>query len=190
MSSFIQKHTDYDNEHKAKKRDRESEVYLLESYVNNSQEVIDSFEGTILDMHDYIFGNRRSSFEIEVSKRKEVLKFELRTDSDGSHSINREKVFLYDFALLINSETSKHHPGLLVHDNIFDVDQDTLIKSINYIGENINLLNGKQYILTINSDKFSESDLELLNINLGDYSRATFTKENKFLKMQYQELSS
>lgn len=190
LSSFIQKHTDYDNEHKDKKRDRESEVYLLESYVNNSQDVIDSFEKTILDMHDYVFGNRRSSFEIDVSKRKEILKFELRTDSDGSHSINREKVFLYDFALLTNVETSRHHPGFLVHDNIFDVDQDTLIKSINYIGENIHLLHEKQYILTINIDKFSDSDIESLNINLNNYSRASFTKENRFLKMQYQELSS
>lgn len=189
LSSFIQKHTDYDNEHKTKKRQREGEVYLLESYVNDSQEVIRSFEKTILDMHEYIFGNRRSSFDIEVSKRKEILKFELRTDSDGSHSINREKVFLYDFALLTNPETSKHHPGFLVHDNIFDVDQDTLIKSINYIGENIDLLNGKQYILTINSDKFNASDLESLSIDLDDYSRAAFTKNSRFLKMQYQELS-
>lgn len=189
LSSFVNKYTDYDNEYKEKKRDRESKVYLLESYVNNSKKVIDSFEKTILEMHDYIFGNRRCSFEVEVSKRKEVLKFELRTDSDGSHSINREKIFLYDFSLLINPETSKNHPGFLVHDNIFDVDQDTLIKSINYIGENISLLNGKQYILTINSDKFSDSDLESLNISLSDYSRASFTKENRFLKMQYQESS-
>nr|WP_298377956.1 DUF2326 domain-containing protein [uncultured Halomonas sp.] len=190
LSSFIQKHTDYDTEHKNKKREREREIYLLESYVNNSKEIIDSFERTILNMHSYIFGNRRSSFDIEVSKRKEILRFELRTDSDGSHSINREKVFLYDFSLLTNEETSKHHPGFLVHDNIFDVDQDTLIKSINYIGENLELLNGKQYILTINSDKFSESDLESLSISLYDYSRAKFTKDNKFLKMQYQELNS
>jgi uncharacterized protein YydD (DUF2326 family) len=189
LTSFIQKYTEYDNEVKSKKRDRDSEVYLLESYVNNAKNVIDSFERTILDMHDYVFGNRRCSFEIEVSKRKEVLDFELRIDSDGSHSINREKVFLYDFGLLLNPDTSKNHPGLLVHDNIFDVDQDTLIKSINYIGENISLLKGKQYILTINRDKFSNSDLELLNISLDDYSRAAFTKKNRFLKMQYQELS-
>jgi hypothetical protein len=189
LSSFVQKHAEYDGEHKGKKRDREGEIYLLESFVNNSKEVIGSFERTILDMHDYVFGNRRSSFEINVSKRKEILKFELRTDSDGSHSINREKVFLYDFALLINPETSKHHPGFLVHDNIFDVDQDTLIKSINYIGENIGLLNGKQYILTINSDKFGGLDLESLNISLSDYTRAAFTKESRFLKTQYQELS-
>ena len=97
---------------------------------------------------------------------------------------------MYDFALLINSETSQNHPGLLVHDNIFDVDQDTLIQSVNYIGENISLLNDKQYILTINSDKFSISDLDSLNLHLGDYSRAKFTKESRFLRKQYQELSS
>jgi len=190
LSSFIKKYTEYDNDYKEKKRERESEVYLLESYLNNSKQIIESFEKTILDMHDYVFGNRRSSFEIEVSKRKEILKFELRTDSDGSHSINREKVFLYDFSLLINPLTSQRHPGFLVHDNIFDVDQDTLIRSINYIGENMELLDGKQYILTINSDKFSSSDLELLNIDLEKYTRAAFTKNNRFLQIQYQELSS
>ncbi|MCH8493888.1 MAG: DUF2326 domain-containing protein [Idiomarina sp.] len=190
LSSFIKKHTEYDNDYKEKKRERESEVYLLESYLNNSKQIIESFEKTILDMHDYVFGNRRSSFEIEVSKRKEILKFQLRTDSDGSHSINREKVFLYDFSLLINPLTSQRHPGFLVHDNIFDVDQDTLVRSINYVGENMALLDGKQYILTINSDKFSSSDLELLNIDLEKYTRAAFTKDNRFLRIQYQELSS
>lgn len=189
LSSFIKKHSEYDTEHKSKKREREDEIYLLESYINDSKDVIESFEETILDMHDYVFGNRRSSFEIKVSKRKEILKFELRTDSDGSHSINREKVFLYDLALLINSRTAENHPGFLIHDNIFDVDQDTLIKSINYIGENLSLLSDKQYILTLNSDKFSDADLEALNIDLNDYERAAFTKENRFLRMQYQELS-
>lgn len=189
LSSFIKKHADYESEYKGKKRDRESEIYLLESFVKNSEMLVNSFQNTILEMHDYVFGNRRSSFEIEVSKRKEILKFELRTDSDGSHSINREKVFLYDFALLTNNLTSENHPGLLIHDNIFDVDQDTLIKSINYIGENLSMLSGKQYILTINSDKFSETDLNSLNMSLHQYSRATYTKESRFLKKQYQELS-
>ncbi|WNM60110.1 DUF2326 domain-containing protein [Candidatus Nitrospira allomarina] len=189
LSSFIKAHNQYESDHKSKKRERENKIYLLESYRNDSDAVVRSFEKTILDIHEYVFGNRKSSFDIEISKRKEILKFELRTDSDGSHSINREKVFLYDYALLINPYTSELHPGLLVHDNIFDVDQDTLIKSINYIGENLNLLNGKQYILTINRDKFSESDMELLNLDLDGYARASFTKSNKFLKTQYQELT-
>ncbi|MFC4259425.1 DUF2326 domain-containing protein [Marinobacter lacisalsi] len=188
LSSFLKKHSEYDNEYKNKKRERESAVYLLESYVDHAKEVIDSFERSILDMHDYIFGNRKSSFEISVSKNKEIVKFELRTDSDGSHSINREKVFLYDFSLLTNPKTSKRHPKFLVHDNIFDVDQDTLIKSINFIGENLHLLSKKQYILTLNRDKFSEDDLESLDIDLDSYSRATFTKNFRFLRFQYQEL--
>lgn len=189
LSSFIYKHNEYDSEYKAKKRERDDQVYLLESYVNDAKDIIDSFEKSILQVHDYVFGNRKSSFEIDISKKAEIVNFELRSDSDGSHSINREKVFLYDLSLLVNPNTSELHPNLLIHDNIFDVDQDTLIKSINYIGENLDLLSKKQYILTINSDKFSEADKELLNINLDDYSRASFTKLNRFLNKSYQELS-
>lgn len=190
LSSFINKYSDYDNEHKTKKRDRDNKIYLLESYVNDAKTVIKSFEKTILAIHDYVFDNRKSSFEVQISKKAEILKFELRTDSDGSHSINREKVFLYDLSLLINSDTAKYHPGLLVHDNIFDVDQDTLIKSMNYIGDNLNLLADRQYILTINGDKFSVADKQLMNFDLDNYSVARFTKKNRFLRKQYQELSS
>ncbi|KAE9635812.1 DUF2326 domain-containing protein [Aeromonas veronii] len=189
LSSFIQKHTDYENEYKYKKREREDAIYLLESFIENAKEIIFSFERTILDMHNYIFGNRRCSFNIDVSKKKEILNFDLRIDSDGSHSINRGKVFLYDFSLLINQGTSKNHLNFLIHDNIFDVDQDTLIKSINFVGENIELIKEKQYILTINSDKFSDNDLKLLKIDLHEYTRASFTKNKRFLKMHYQELS-
>jgi len=189
LSSFIKKYNDYDSEHKRKKRTRDEQVYLLESYKNDSQDIIESVEKTILDIHEYVFGNRKSSFEVAIKKNSEIVKFELRTDSDGSHSINREKVFLYDLALLIDSKTSQRHPGLLVHDNIFDVDQDTLIKSLNYIYENRNLLKDKQYILTINSDKFSEADRKLLKFNIFDYARVSFTKTNKFLQVDYQELS-
>lgn len=73
-------------------------------------------------------------------------------------AISKHYRFLYDFTLLINSVKSKYHPELLIHGNIFDVDQGTLIESINYIGENTSLHYRKQYILTINSDKFSDSD--------------------------------
>ena len=86
-------------------------------------------------------------------------------------------------------DPSKRHPGFLVHDNIFDVDRDTLIKSINYIGENLELVNKKQYILTINSDKFSEADLASLNLNINEYARAAFTKQQRFLGVRYQQLS-
>ncbi|WP_299181968.1 DUF2326 domain-containing protein [uncultured Neptuniibacter sp.] len=190
LSSFISKFSEYDSEHKSKKREREDRIYLLESYVGDAKNVIESFENTVLSIHDYVFGNRKSSFEIDISKKAEIVKFELRTDSDGSHSINREKVFLYDLSLLLNPDTSVLHPGLLIHDNIFDVDQDTLIKSMNYIGDSLQALASRQYILTINSDKFSREDIEQLNIRLDDFARASFTKENRFLKRSYQELSA
>jgi uncharacterized protein YydD (DUF2326 family) len=60
-------------------------------------------------------------------------RFVLRIDDDGSHSVEREKVFIYDIALLLNEYTKSRHPGLLVHDNIFDVDDDTLRKSLEFI---------------------------------------------------------
>ncbi|MNJ63349.1 hypothetical protein D3C77_592440 [compost metagenome] len=128
---------------------------------------------------------------MEVTKKKEIIKFELRIYDDGSHSNEREKVFLYDIGLLTNVETGKRHPGLLVHDNIFDVDYDTLIKSLNYISDNEDVLAKKQYILTLNSDKIYDSDLNSrLRLDLEGLKRAAFTKTARFLKASYQELSS
>ena len=57
----------------------------------------------------------------------------MRIDDDGSHSIERTKVFIYDVALMFNNYTKKRHPRLLIHDNIFDVDQDTLVQCLNYL---------------------------------------------------------
>jgi len=190
LSAFIRKFSDYDKDGKDKKRERDEQIYLLESYVSNAKETIESVEQNILDIHEYVFGNRKSSFEVKVSKNKEIVKFELRTDADGSHSINREKVFLYDVALLINEMTGDRHPGILVHDNIFDVDQDTLIKSLNFLSDKSSLLNNKQYILTINRDKFADADLQKLKLDLDEYARASYTKANRFLDIDYQELSA
>jgi uncharacterized protein YydD (DUF2326 family) len=131
-----------------------------------------------------------SSFEVEVTKKKEIVKFELRIYDDGSHSNEREKVFLYDIGLLTNAETGKRHPGLLVHDNIFDVDYDTLIKSLNYLNDNKAILAKKQYILTLNSDKIHDADINSrLRLDLEGLKRAAFTKAARFLKVSYQELS-
>ena len=190
LSAFINKYNDYEKDGKDKKRERHEQIYLLESYVSNAKEVIESVEQSILDIHEYVFGNRKSSFEVKVSKNREIVKFELRTDADGSHSINREKVFLYDVALLINQMTADRHPGILVHDNIFDVDQDTLIKSLNFLVDQRSLLKDRQYILTINRDKFRSADLQKLMLDLDEYARATYTKSNRFLEIDYQELST
>jgi len=190
LSAFIKKHADYEREKKEKTNERDGLIFLLDSLVANSSDVIDSLEKTILDIHEYIAGNRLSSFEVEVTKKKEIVKFELRIYDDGSHSNEREKVFLYDISLLINTETGKRHPGLLVHDNIFDVDYDTLIKSLNYISDIKETLEEKQYILTLNSDKIHDTDINSrLRLDLEGLKRAAFTKTSRFLKANYQELS-
>jgi uncharacterized protein YydD (DUF2326 family) len=101
-------------------------------------------------------------------------------DYGGSHSVERIKVFIYDLALLINEITSKKHPKFLVHDNIFDVDQDTLIRSLNFL-YSLNDTSSFQYILTLNSDKLDYESQKSLNFNIHDYARVIYTKANRFI---------
>ncbi|AUY09417.1 DUF2326 domain-containing protein [Aeromonas sp. ASNIH2] len=189
LSTFIKKHAEYEREKKDKNNERDGLVFFLDGLVSNSSYVIESLEATILDMHEEIAGNRLSSFDVTVSKKKEIFNFDLRIYDDGSHSNEREKVFLYDIGLLTNAETGSRHPGLLVHDNIFDVDYDTLIKSLNYISGS-KTLSDKQYILTLNSDKIDDVDFNSnLHLDMEKLKRAAFTKASKFLKANYQEIS-
>ena len=189
LAAFIKKHSEYDLERKRKKLERDENVFLLESYKNDAVETVEAFERSILDIHEYVYGNRRGSFEIDVSKSAEIVKFELRADSDGSHSINREIVFLYDLAMLLSIKTAERHPGLLVHDNIFDVDQATLVNSLNFVHSNSQAFGDRQYILTLNSDKLSEDDRNALAFSISDFSRTSLTRNKGFLSFRYQELS-
>ena len=136
-------------------------------------------------------GNKEASFDIETknsSKVKDYIEFEMRIDDDGSHSIERTKVFIYDLALMFNENTTKRHPKFLIHDNIFDVDQDTLIQCLNFLSKKEEQHPNFQYILTINRDKIENEEREkLLNINIPEHRRANFTKENRFLGTKYQE---
>ncbi|MDJ0898513.1 MAG: DUF2326 domain-containing protein [Xenococcus sp. MO_188.B8] len=187
LAALINKYSEYEREIKEKKREREKNIYLLDSYLTSSREIIDSLENTILNIHEFVAGNSSCSFDVKVMNNAEVVNVKLRIYDDGSHSNEREKVFLYDIALLLNSDIANRHPGLLVHDNIFDVDKDTLIKSLNYLHNNIETISQKQYILTINSDEFTSDDMDNLELNLEEFKRASFTKDDRFLKGNYQE---
>jgi uncharacterized protein YydD (DUF2326 family) len=101
--------------------------------IEDCEQIKKSFEQTILDIHEVIMNSREASFNIETknsSKRKDYIDFEMRIKDDGSHSVERTKVFIYDVALMFNEYTKQRHPGLLIHDNIFDVDQDTLVQCL------------------------------------------------------------
>ncbi|WP_322979275.1 DUF2326 domain-containing protein [Pseudomonas sp. C11] len=190
LSAWFKTCTKYELEKVQLESNRNSKTLELSISLNEANEVLDSFQESILKIHEFIAGNRHCSFDIEInSKTREIIKYNLRIHDDGSHSNEREKVFMYDISLLLNHETSRYHPRLLIHDNIFDVDQDTLVRSLNYLHENKLTLDQRQYILTINIDKFRSEDFERLKWNIPSISVAKLTKRQKFLRTNYQELS-
>ena len=111
----------------------------------------------------------------------------MRIDDDGSHSVEREKVFIYDIALMVNAFTKARHPGLLIHDNIFDVDNDTLRKSLEYLLTRAPFDDEQQYILTLNIDRVDHCRGEAWFDELEQSVAASFTKSNRFLNKHYQE---
>ena len=100
----------------------------IDSEIEQNKEIMDDFIDTILEIHESIMGNKECSFSLQTvdkARKKTPVELTLRIYDDGSHSVDRTKVFIYDMALLFNQYTRDRHPLFLVHDNIFDVDQDT-----------------------------------------------------------------
>jgi len=155
----------------------------LDTKIFEAKRIIDSFNKTILNIHEYIMESTETSFDIKTvttGTNKQVLSFEMRIDDDGSHSVNRTKVFIYDLALLFNEFTQRRHPHFLIHDNIFDVDQDSLVKSLNYLVQKET--QDFQYILTLNRDKIeNEEKTNELKLNIEAHRVADYTKEKRFL---------
>ncbi|KIC01313.1 hypothetical protein OA88_14510 [Flavobacterium sp. JRM] len=159
-------------------------VTKLDLEITKNYDNIHSFNLSISDIHQYIMGNRGCSFDIVTKSSetyKDIILFNMTIDYGGSHSIERVKVFIYDLALLINEVTRQKHPNFLIHDNIFDVDQDTLLKSLNFL-YSLEDSRSFQYILTLNSDKLeSVESSSLLDFDIHDYSREIFTKSRRFI---------
>jgi uncharacterized protein YydD (DUF2326 family) len=164
----------------------------INQQIEENETILNSFEQTILNIHEYIMNNMVASFKIETksAKRKDYINFEMRIDDDGSHSLERTKVFIYDIALLFNKETRKRHPKLLIHDNIFDVDNDTLVQCLNFLSKQEELYpNDFQYIMTINRDKIEDNERrKLIKLDIKEHRRANFTKDARFLNLKYKEM--
>lgn len=163
----------------------------IDSEIEENKEIIDDFTDTILQIHEFIMGNKECSFSIQTvdkARRKTPVELILRIYDDGSHSVDRTKVFIYDMALLFNQYTRDRHPLFLVHDNIFDVDQDTLVQCLNYLYKQEEQYQDFQYILTLNRDKIeSEEQRKLIKMDIDEHQVDVFTKEKKFLRRNYQE---
>ena len=181
--------------HEKKKRilnlQKTQQIMEIETEIEQNEEMMDSFMETILQIHEFIMGNRECSFSIQTidkAQSKTPVELVLRIYDDGSRSVDRTKVFIYDMALLFNQYTRDRHPLFLVHDNIFDVDQDTLVRCLNYIYSQEEQYQDFQYILTLNRDKIeNEEQRKLIRMDIDKHQVAVFTKEKKFLGRNYQE---
>lgn len=187
LQSLVNK---FDSEESEKKRltvQRNGLLVEFDTLIQAQSSKIKNFEKTILDLHEQIFGSRNAHFEIKTLSslsRKEFLEFDLRTADDHSYSSERLKVFMYDVALMINEHTRKRHPRFLIHDNIFNVDIDSLEKSLNFLYRYHNAHPEEfQYILTLNRDMVEDLESkEKLVFSIDNFRRASFTKENRFLR--------
>jgi uncharacterized protein YydD (DUF2326 family) len=171
-----------------KRAEREAEIAKLQASIQAARDWITHFEKTIRDIHQYIQGNRSASFEVAISPGKQVVDLVMRINDDGGHSLEREKVFIYDISLLLNEFTRSRHPGLLIHDNIFDVDDDTLKQNLSFLLTKANFGPNQQYILTLNIDRLENCLEEFWYEDALDRSVASFTKSSRFLKVSYQEI--
>lgn len=180
-----------DKKKKVLKLQKTQEIMKIDEEIEKNSEIIHSFINTILEIHESIMGNKECSFDIQTidnARSKTPVVLNLRIYDDGSHSVDRTKVFIYDMALLFNEYTRQRHPLFLVHDNIFDVDQDTLVQCLNYVYKQEEQFQDFQYILTLNRDKIeNEERRKLIKMDIDEHQVAIFTKERKFLKRNYQE---
>ena len=185
---------EYEKNNKRKKvlkLQKTQEIMKIDEEIEKNSNIINSFINTVLEIHEAIMENKECSFDIQTidnARNKTPVKLNLRIYDDGSHSVDRTKVFIYDMALLFNKYTSNRHPLFLVHDNIFDVDQDTLVQCLNYAYKKEEEFQDFQYILTLNRDKIeNEERKNLIKMDIDKHRVAIFTKEKKFLKKDYQE---
>lgn len=181
----------YDKQRRQLNIRKQEQLLHIDDDIEAMANELKSFKMTISDIHESIMGNRECSFDIKAQPKgqsKIPLEIDLRIFDDGSRSVNRTKVFIYDMALMFNEYTSNRHPRFLVHDNIFDVDQDTLVQCLNCIYKQEEYDSGFQYILTLNRDKIeNEERRKLIKMDVDAHEVAIFTKKKKFLKRDYQE---
>lgn len=173
------------------KNDRSNDLHALTEVLDANNEVQQSFNDTVVAIHERIMQSSRASFRVELSGKvtsKRPLTFDLRIQDDGSNSIDRDRVFIYDFALMFDPICRENHPGFLVHDNILEVDQDTLTQCLNFVHEQMEAGNDFQYILTLNREGIvGEEKNRGIKLDINAAKCASFTKSSQFLKKRYQE---
>lgn len=187
LESLFEKYEEQENIFDTKNIVLQQQYVALKQLIKNRDDNMESLLNTIRFTHEIIMGtNENCSFSLfvkENSKGKEVLDYTYRIKDDGGHSVDKEKVFIFDISLMFNELTKNRHPQFLLHDGIFEVDKDTLLQSLNFMYQK-SKSNEFQYIVAINKDKLDDEPFEF---DLKEVIKASFTKANKFLKCNYQE---
>lgn len=153
-------------------------------------DTVDLLENQLVEFHTFVMGDSRCSLSIKVDQRittKNLIDIDVRITDDGSFSVDRIKVFLYDISLMFNDATRKRHPKFLIHDNIFLMDDDSTEKSLDLLLEMEGKYSDFQYITTLNVDNFNNLDVKDRLISTNKIV-ARFTKTSKFLKKDYKEI--
>lgn len=188
---LFEQYDQYDKQKKQLDIRKAQELLEIDAEIENLSEELKVFTATILNIHEFIMGNKECSFDVKTKSKgrsKNPVEISLRIYDDGSHSVDRTKVFIYDMALMFDENTRQRHPLFLVHDNIFDVDQDTLVQCLNYAYRQEERFSDFQYILTLNRDKIeNEEKRKQIMMEIDAHEVAVFTKTQKFLKKSYQE---
>ena len=173
------------------KTDRTNDLQALARTLNDYKETERSFNDTIVAFHERIQQSSFASFCFKLNhsiRVKRPLSFELRIQDDGSKSIDQVRVFIYDLALLFDPISRRNHPSFLVHDNILEVDQDTLTQCLNFLHDQMENDDDFQYLLTLNRDKIEgEEQRHDIRLDIDAAKCASFTKAEQFLKKRYQE---
>lgn len=157
--------------------------------INKMNDLIESLEKTLSDFHFYVMGDRYCSLTIKTNPKistKQVIDVEVRIIDDGSFSVDRVKVFLYDVSLMFNDYTRKNHPKFIIHDNIFHFDDDSTEKCLSLLLDLEKKYSDFQYITTLNIDDFNT--LEIKDKIASKKIIAKFTKTSKFLGKDYKEI--
>jgi len=173
------------------KAERTNDLQALARTLNECKDTEQSFNDTIVLLHEKIMQSSFASFRFKLNHSptaKRPLSFELRIQDDGSKSIDQVRVFIYDLALMFDPICRQNHPGFLLHDNILEVDQDTLIKCLNVLHDQMETEDDFQYVLTLNRDKIEiEEQRHDIRLAINQAKCASFTKTNQFLRKRYQE---
>ncbi len=171
---------------------RTNDLNALALMLSECKNIEQSLNDTIVAFHSRIMQSSRASFRFQLKNTpaaKRPLSFDLRIQDDGSKSIDQVRVFIYDLAVMFDPLSRVNHPGFLVHDNILEVDQDTLTRCLNFLHFQIEAEDEFQYILTLNRDKIEGEEIRHdIRLDIDASKVASFTKAAQFLRTRYSEL--